>query len=140
MPASTPHPSLEFVVDGQPWAYHYKAYIVLNKPKGYECSRDPKHHLGIFHLLPPQFAERGVQSVGRLDQNTTGLLLLSDDGAFVQDVTSPKRKVPKVYLTTVAIRWTTRNSPDRATACCCMANQSRTRRSRRNRAANICSN
>jgi 16S rRNA pseudouridine516 synthase len=94
-------PSLEFMVDGQPWTYHDKAYVVLNKPAGYECSRDPQHHLSIFHLLPPQFAERGVQSVGRLDQDTTGLLLLSDDGAFVHAFTSPKRKVPKLYLATV---------------------------------------
>jgi 16S rRNA pseudouridine516 synthase len=50
--------------------------------------------------LPAQFATRGVQCVGRLDQDTTGLLLLSDDGQFVHAYTSPKRKVPKVYLAT----------------------------------------
>jgi 16S rRNA pseudouridine516 synthase len=92
---------LEFEVDDHLWTYREKAYIALNKPAGYECSRDPQHHLSIFHLLPPQFAERGVQAVGRLDQDTTGLLLLSDDGAFVHAFTSPKRKVPKVYLATV---------------------------------------
>jgi 16S rRNA pseudouridine516 synthase len=94
-------PSLEYEVDDLLWTYHEKAYVVLNKPEGYECSRDPQHHLSVFHLLPPQFAERGVQTVGRLDQDTTGLLLLSDDGAFVHAFTSPKRKVPKVYLATV---------------------------------------
>jgi len=73
---------------------------LLNKPAGYECSREPQHHLSVFNLLPPQFAERGVQCVGRLDQDTTGLLLLSDDGKFVHAFTSPKRKVPKVYLAT----------------------------------------
>ncbi|WP_277186266.1 pseudouridine synthase [Caballeronia sp. BR00000012568055] len=95
----TPPP--EFDVDGARWMYREKAYIALNKPAGYECSRDPQHHLSVFHLLPPQLAERGVQSVGRLDQDTTGLLLLSDDGAFVHTYTSPKKKVPKVYLATV---------------------------------------
>jgi 16S rRNA pseudouridine516 synthase len=94
-------PSPEFEVDGTRWTYREKAYIALNKPAGYECSRDPQHHLSVFHLLPPQLAERGVQSVGRLDQDTTGLLLLSDDGAFVHAFTSPRRKVPKVYLATV---------------------------------------
>ncbi|SAK39379.1 ribosomal small subunit pseudouridine synthase A [Caballeronia temeraria] len=93
--------NLEFEVDDHLWTYREKAYIALNKPAGYECSRDPQHHLSIFHLLPPQLAERGVQAVGRLDQDTTGLLLLSDDGAFVHAFTSPKRKVPKVYLATV---------------------------------------
>jgi 16S rRNA pseudouridine516 synthase len=92
---------LDFEVDDQTWTYREKAYIALNKPPGYECSRDPQHHLSVFHLLPPQLVERGVQAVGRLDQDTTGLLLLSDDGAFVHAFTSPKRKVPKVYLATL---------------------------------------
>jgi 16S rRNA pseudouridine516 synthase len=94
-------PSLEFEVDGHAWTYREQAYLVLNKPAGYECSRDPQHHPSVFHLLPAQFVERGVQTVGRLDQDTTGLLLLSDDGAFVHAFTSPKRKVPKLYLATV---------------------------------------
>src|ERR1700709_2442385 len=92
--------SFKFQVDGAIWRYREKAYLALNKPPGYECSRDPQHHLSVFHLLPPQLTERGVQCVGRLDQDTTGLLLLSDDGAFVHAFTSPKRKVPKVYLAT----------------------------------------
>jgi 16S rRNA pseudouridine516 synthase len=91
---------LTFCVDGIAWPYREFAYLVLNKPPGYECSRDPQHHLSVFSLLPPPFATRGVQCVGRLDQDTTGLLLLSDDGQFVHALTSPKRKVPKVYVAT----------------------------------------
>ncbi|SDQ48690.1 pseudouridine synthase [Paraburkholderia tuberum] len=92
--------ALHFNVDGVEWPYREHAYLLLNKPIGYECSRDPQHHLSVFSLLPPQFAERGVQCVGRLDQDTTGLLLLSDDGKFVHQFTSPKRKVPKLYVAT----------------------------------------
>jgi len=92
---------LAFSVDGEAWTYRERAYVLLNKPAGYECSRDPQHHLSVFHLLPPQFALRGVQCVGRLDQDTTGLLLLSDDGQFVHALTSPRRKVPKRYVATV---------------------------------------
>jgi 16S rRNA pseudouridine516 synthase len=92
--------ALSFDVDGTTWPYRERAYIVLNKPAGYECSRDPQHHPSVFSLLPAQFAARNVQCVGRLDQDTTGLLLLSDDGQFVHAYTSPKRKVPKVYLAT----------------------------------------
>lgn len=92
---------LVFHVDGVAWPYREHAYLALNKPAGYECSRDPQHHPSVFSLLPPQFAARGVQCVGRLDQDTTGLLLLSDDGQFVHAYTSPKRKVPKTYLATV---------------------------------------
>jgi len=91
---------LAFEVDGTSWRYREHAYLMLNKPAGYECSREPQHHLSVFALLPPQLATRGVQCVGRLDEDTTGLLLLSDDGQFVHAYTSPKRKVPKTYLAT----------------------------------------
>ncbi len=90
--------ALAFEVDGVSWPYRERAYLMLNKPAGYECSRDPQHHLSVFALLPAQFATRGVQCVGRLDEDTTGLLLLSDDGQFVHTYTSPKRKVLKTYL------------------------------------------
>jgi 16S rRNA pseudouridine516 synthase len=93
-------PTFRFSVDGAAWPYREHVYLLLNKPAGYECSREPQHHLSVFNLLPPQFATRGVQCVGRLDQDTTGLLLLSDDGKFVHSFTSPKRKVPKVYVAT----------------------------------------
>ena len=96
--ASAPAP--EFEVDGTAWRYREKAYIALNKPAGYECSRDPQHHLSVFHLLPAQLCARGVQSVGRLDQDTTGLLLLTDDGQFIHRMGSPKHHVPKVYEVT----------------------------------------
>lgn len=98
--ANVPTEALTFAVDGIAWPWREHAYLLLNKPAGYECSREPQHHLSVFSLLPPQFAERGVQCVGRLDQDTTGLLLLSDDGKFVHLFTSPKRKVPKVYVAT----------------------------------------
>lgn len=75
-------------------------YIALNKPTNYECSRKPSHHPGILNLLPEQFSRRDIQPVGRLDHDTTGLLLLSDDGAFIHAQSSPKRHVPKIYVAT----------------------------------------
>jgi 16S rRNA pseudouridine516 synthase len=98
--ADLPSDGLVFEVEGEPWLYRERAYLMLNKPAGYECSREPQHHLSVFSLLPAQLAMRGVQCVGRLDEDTTGLLLLSDDGRFVHAYTSPKRKVPKTYLAT----------------------------------------
>jgi len=92
--------ALTFDVDGTAWRYCEHAYVMLNKPAGYECSREPQHHPSVFTLLPAPLATRGVQCVGRLDEDTTGLLLLSDDGQFVHAYTSPKRKVPKTYLAT----------------------------------------
>lgn len=87
----------EFTVDGEFWRYREKAYVLLHKPADMECSRSPQHHPSVFSLLPEPLAERGLQPVGRLDADTTGLLLLSDDGAFIHEVTSPRRKVAKVY-------------------------------------------
>ncbi|KIF81484.1 pseudouridine synthase [Noviherbaspirillum autotrophicum] len=93
---------LEFDVFGERWAYREHVYIALNKPSDYECSRKPSHHPGVLTLLPEQFGWRDVQPVGRLDHDTTGLLLLSDDGAFIHAQSSPKRHVPKLYLATTA--------------------------------------
>jgi 16S rRNA pseudouridine516 synthase len=84
-------------VEGKPWPYHAKALVMLHKPAGYECSQKPRHHPGVITLLPPPLRERGVQPVGRLDEDTTGLLLLTDDGALIHRLTSPKKHVPKVY-------------------------------------------
>jgi 16S rRNA pseudouridine516 synthase len=93
---------LEFTVFDEAWRYRAHVYLVLNKPAGIECSRKPSHHPGVLTLFPEQFGWRGVQPVGRLDHDTTGLLLLSDDGAFIHAQSSPRRHVPKVYVATTA--------------------------------------
>jgi 16S rRNA pseudouridine516 synthase len=79
------------------WAYRKHVYIALNKPANFECSRKPSHHPGVLTLLPEQFTWREVQPVGRLDHDTTGMLLMSDDGPFIHAQSSPKRHVPKIY-------------------------------------------
>lgn len=99
-------PDLPFWVEGVCWPYRPRAYLMLHKPAGYECSRRPSAWLGVHTLLPaplrqrPSGAADGVQAIGRLDQDTTGLLLLSDDGAFIHRLTSPRHHVPKVYEVT----------------------------------------
>lgn len=92
---------LQFSVDGEAWLYREKAYVMLNKPAGYECSQRPKHHPSVLGLLPIQLRNRGLQTVGRLDEDTTGLLLLTDDGQFLHKYTSPKKNIVKVYRATV---------------------------------------
>lgn len=92
-----------FWVQGQRWVFQKLAYVLLNKPSGYECSQKPSTYPSVYTLLPGPLRERGggaaagVQAVGRLDQDTTGLLLMSDDGKFIHRMTSPKHHVPKVY-------------------------------------------
>ena len=95
---------LRFRVRGADWEYFEKAYVLLHKPAGTECSQKPSTYPSIYTLLPsplrlrPQkSAVQGVQAVGRLDQDTTGLLLLSDDGQFIHRISSPKHHSPKVY-------------------------------------------
>ncbi|WP_077037948.1 pseudouridine synthase [Pelomonas sp. KK5] len=91
---------LVFEVSGKTWPYYAKALVLLNKPAGYECSQKPKHHPSVLSLLPGPLRERGVQPIGRLDEDTTGLLLLTDDGSLIHKLTSPKHHVPKVYEAT----------------------------------------
>jgi len=95
---------LRFTVEGKDWSYHAKAYLVLHKPAGFECSQKPGAWPSIYTLLPAPLRQRpnkgstpGVQAIGRLDQDTTGLLLLTDDGAFIHRMSSPRHHVPKVY-------------------------------------------
>ena len=73
-------------------------YVAINKPLGCTCSHKEQGDL-VDDLLPDQWHNRkgGVQTVGRLDKETSGLLLLSDDGTFVHRLTSPKHHVPKRY-------------------------------------------
>lgn len=98
---------LRFRVQGVEWPYCAKAYIALHKPVGTECSQKPSRYPSVYTLLPACLRQRpargviqGVQAVGRLDQDTTGLLLLSDDGQFIHRMSSPKKHVPKVYRVT----------------------------------------
>ena len=99
---------LTFTVQGVDWRFAERAYLMLHKPAGTECSQKPSTWPSIYTLLPaplrtrPQKAAvQGVQAVGRLDQDTTGLLLLTDDGKFIHRMSSPKHHVPKVYEVTV---------------------------------------
>jgi 16S rRNA pseudouridine516 synthase len=98
---------LRLRVQGIDWPYQEKAYILLHKPAGTECSQKPSTYPSIYTLLPSALRQRptksavqGVQAVGRLDQDTTGMLLLSDDGQFIHRMSSPKKHVPKVYEVT----------------------------------------
>jgi 16S rRNA pseudouridine516 synthase len=98
---------LRFTVQGTEWEYHEKAYLMLHKPAGTECSQKPSAYPSIYTLLPPPLRQRpnkgavqGVQAIGRLDQDTTGLLLLTDDGQFIHRMASPRHHVPKVYEVT----------------------------------------
>ncbi|KAF1721784.1 pseudouridine synthase [Pseudoxanthomonas wuyuanensis] len=90
-------------VDGEPLDPPPGLLILLHKPVGYTCStKDPGRI--IYDLLPPRFRLRSplLSPVGRLDRNTSGMLLMTDDGALLHRIVSPKSKLAKVYEATLA--------------------------------------
>jgi len=100
---------LQFSVDGQTWLYRERVYLMLHKPTGTECSHRPLAWPSVYSLLPEPLllrprkgATAGVQAVGRLDQDTSGLLLFTDDGALLHRLGSPRHHVPKTYEITTA--------------------------------------
>jgi 16S rRNA pseudouridine516 synthase len=90
-------------LDGEPLDPPAGLVLMLNKPEGYTCSTSDPGRI-VYELLPPRFLHRNpvVAPVGRLDRDTTGLLLMTDDGALLHRITSPKHHVPKVYEVTLA--------------------------------------
>lgn len=90
-------------VDDEPLDPAPGLLLVLHKPLGYTCStKDPGRV--VYDLLPPRFRLRNpvLSTVGRLDRDTSGLLLMTDDGALLHRIISPKSKLPKVYEATLA--------------------------------------
>ncbi len=82
--------------DGKPLTAQRKTYVLLYKPKGYLTTyRDPQGRPTIYDLLPDR--ERYLFPVGRLDLDTSGLLLMTNDTAFAERITNPDFKVPKTY-------------------------------------------
>jgi len=87
------------LVDGEPLDHPEGLLLLLHKPVGMVCSHDGREGPRVYDLLPVRWQQRNPQitSIGRLDRNTTGLLLLTDQTGLVHRLTSPKHKVPKVY-------------------------------------------
>lgn len=86
-----------FEVNGEEVSTAEELYLMMNKPCGYECSHQPRDHESVFDLLPPRWIEMGLNCVGRLDADTHGLLLLSNQGQFIHRVESPKKGMLKTY-------------------------------------------
>jgi 16S rRNA pseudouridine516 synthase len=91
-------------VDGEPLDHPAELLLMLHKPVGLVCSHEEQEGANVYSLLPERWRRRNPQitSIGRLDKDTSGLLLLTDHSALVHRLTSPKHKVPKVYRATVA--------------------------------------
>ena len=87
-------------IDGKKINVQEKKYIIFNKPAGYITARkDPENRKTVYDLLPPEIYK--LKPAGRLDKDTTGLMILTNDGELIQKLTHPKSHVPKVYRVTV---------------------------------------
>lgn len=93
----------EVRIDGEPPDHPDGLLLMLHKPVGLVCSHDEREGPNVYSLLPERWRRRNpvVTSIGRLDKDTSGLLLLTDQSELVHRLTSPKHKVPKVYRATL---------------------------------------
>ena len=89
------------LIDGKLYEIRPFVYLILNKPEGFETSHKPSAHPSVFDLLPRHYLARGIQAAGRLDQDTSGALLFSDDGQFIHRAISgksgEKHQIEKIY-------------------------------------------
>lgn len=91
----------DIVVNGVSLCYKKFLYIMMNKPQGVVSASNDSHVETVVDILPPELRRKGLFPVGRLDKDTTGLLIITDDGAFAHSVTSPGKKVFKTYRATL---------------------------------------
>lgn len=89
-------------VDGYDFVLKEHVYIMMNKPKGViTATRDPQKET-VIDIVPPNLKRRSLFPAGRLDRDTTGLLLITDDGAFAHKIMSPAHHVYKTYIATLS--------------------------------------
>lgn len=88
-------------VDGERIEYHQHRYLILHKPKGVVSATEDARYPTVLSLVPPELFRKGFFPVGRLDIDTTGLLLLTDDGAFAHQIMAPRHHCKKTYLATL---------------------------------------
>ena len=98
--------AVEITVNGETLCYRKFTWVMLNKPAGYLSATEDGRGPTVLDLLPPELKKQGLFPVGRLDKDTEGLLLLTNEGGLAHDLLSPRHHVDKVYYTRVAGRLT----------------------------------
>ncbi|MGN0633799.1 MAG: pseudouridine synthase [Oscillospiraceae bacterium] len=88
-------------VGGEEIVYRKNIYIMLNKPKGYVCSTKEGACPTVLTLVPQELRRRGLFPAGRLDKDTEGFVLITDDGELAHNMLAPSRHVPKTYFVTL---------------------------------------
>lgn len=85
----------EILLDGNKISKNKHIYIVLNKPQGYVSATEDENQHTVLELVPPELFRKGLFPAGRLDKDTTGLMIITDDGDFAHRILSPKKHVKK---------------------------------------------
>ncbi len=102
-PATAVDPNADTIaVGGNPLTFQEHLYLMLHKPEGYVSATEDRNRPTVLELVPPELYRDGLFPAGRLDADTTGFVLLTDDGAFAHDILSPKHHVPKTYVAELA--------------------------------------
>lgn len=94
---------VKIVVNGKEINIKKHIYLLLNKPKGYVSTTDTKTKKTVIDLVPEKYKVKELFPAGRLDKDTTGLMLITDDGEFSHNILSPKKHIKKVYEVTIDI-------------------------------------
>ena len=84
-------------IDGVDITVKKYVYLMLNKPKGYVSATEDKEHQTVLELVPEEYQGRGMFPAGRLDRDTTGLMIITDDGMMAHNILAPKKHVQKIY-------------------------------------------
>ena len=92
--------------DGHPVSFKKHIYIMLNKPKGVVSASNSPDDKTVVDLVPDELKRKGLFPAGRLDKNTTGFVLITDDGEFAHSILSPSHHVSKEYTVTASVRLT----------------------------------
>lgn len=93
--------TVSIFVNGEPFQYKRFVYIMLNKPAGVVSASNSGREKTVVDLVPDTLRRNGLFPAGRLDKDTTGFVLLTDDGAFAHRILSPKNHIQKTYLATL---------------------------------------
>lgn len=91
-----PHTS-SIVINGEELSFKKNVYLMLNKPKGYVSATEDRDHQTVLELVPERFSGRDLFPAGRLDRDTTGLMIITDDGQMAHNILSPKKHIQKIY-------------------------------------------
>ena len=93
----------EIYIDGNKLEIKKYIYLILNKPKGYISATEDRTAKTVLDLVPEKYMRRGLFPAGRLDKDTTGMMIITDDGEFAHNILAPRKHIEKTYRVQIDI-------------------------------------